>query len=405
MHSPPSFLEACWSVVIALAPWLLLGALVAGLLHVLLPPGFVNRQLSGRCSVLKAVLLGLPLPLCSCGVIPAALGLRRDGADRGATVGFLISTPQTGVDSILVSAAFLGWPFALFKVAAAAITGLLGGGLTQRQALGEVDERQDPAAQYQAPRTLPGMAEHSMSILRSIWHWIVLGVLISAAISCFVPSQSLSTLGSLGSMLAMLIIAVPLYVCATGSVPIAAALVASGMPTGSALVFLMAGPATNLATIGAVHKALGGRTLTLYLGTIISGSMAAGLLFDWLLPATLTPLGQHHHTVHWWELLSALLMCGLLARFAGEELQSWRRRKLNNAQPGQSLRISVEGMTCNGCRNRLEQALLNTAGVSDVAVVLEPGSAQVWGSLDETSLRKAIESAGYRALEMLSEPS
>ena len=117
-----SFLQATWSVLAELAPWLLFGALLAALLHVLLPRNLIRRQLSGYGGAVKAVVLGVPLPLCSCGVIPAGIGLKRTGASNGSAMGFLISTPQTGVDSILVSATFLGWPFALFKVAAAAVT-------------------------------------------------------------------------------------------------------------------------------------------------------------------------------------------------------------------------------------------------------------------------------------------
>ena len=122
-------IDAIWNILLELAPWLLLGAVVAGALHVILPANWMQRHLTGRGGVLKAVLVGIPLPLCSCGVIPVGLGLKRDGASNGAAVGFLISTPQTGVDSILVSASFLGWPFALFKVFAALVTGLIGGTL------------------------------------------------------------------------------------------------------------------------------------------------------------------------------------------------------------------------------------------------------------------------------------
>ena len=119
-----------WNVLLELAPWLLLGTAVASGIHVFLPEDFLKRQFSGSAGVLKAVSLGVPLPLCSCGVIPVGLGMKTSGASDGAVVGFLISTPQTGVDSILVSASFLGWPFAIFKLLSAAIMGLLGGGLT-----------------------------------------------------------------------------------------------------------------------------------------------------------------------------------------------------------------------------------------------------------------------------------
>ena len=118
-------LLSCWNTLCQLAPWLLLGMLLSGALHVFLPDGFVQRKFQGLGGILKAVVLGVPLPLCSCGVIPAGIGLKNQGASDGAAVGFLISTPQTGVDSVLVSASFFGWPFALFKVAAALITGFV----------------------------------------------------------------------------------------------------------------------------------------------------------------------------------------------------------------------------------------------------------------------------------------
>ena len=396
MHeASPTFLSETWSILLTLSPWLLLGALVAGLLHVLLPAGFIHRELSGRFSVLKAVTLGIPLPLCSCGVIPAALGLQRDGAGRGATVGFLISTPQTGVDSVLVSASFLGWPFALFKVAAAAITGLFGG--TLAGALGGAHEAplNEAASERQAPRSLRGLIEHTVSILRTIWHWIALGVIASAVITTWVPPDTLTGLGSLGSLLAVLAISIPLYVCATGSVPIAAALVASGLPTGSALVFLMAGPATNLATIGAVYRALGIRTLSIYLSTIVVGSLSAGLLFDSLLPTAISTMPHHQHGMRWWELGSTLILCSLTLWFALDELRSWLHKARAEASDTTSIEVSVDGMTCNGCRTGLEKALLNTPGVDAAVVILEPGSARVWGELDTKSLQQAIIKAGY----------
>lgn len=391
------FLVEAWGVMLSLAPWLLLGAVVAGLLHVALPAGFVHRELGGRLGVLKAVALGVPLPLCSCGVIPAALGLRRDGAGRGATVGFLISTPQTGVDSALVSASFLGWPFALFKIAAAAVTGIAGGYLAGAVSPGAVqgDEQQSP--DEQAERSLRGMASHSISILRTIWRWIAVGVLASAAISTWVPPGSLAGLGSMASMLAVLAVSVPLYVCATGSVPIAAALVAGGLPAGSALVFLMAGPATNVATIGAVYRALGGRTLAVYLGTIVVGSIAAGLLFDSLLPVGAVALPHHGNGPAWWELGSALLLTGVLACFALGELRTALTRAMTSRRTA-DLELAVEGMTCNNCRTRLETALLATPGVKSAVVVLEPGGASVWGDVDEQTVREAISEAGYTPL-------
>ncbi len=125
------FLLNLWQVFLDLSPSLLLGLLLAGMLHVYLPKGLIHRGMSrpNLTSALRASLVGVPMPLCSCGVVPAALALKNEGASKGATTSFLISTPQTGVDSLLVSASFLGWPFALFKLAAAFLTGLIGGSL------------------------------------------------------------------------------------------------------------------------------------------------------------------------------------------------------------------------------------------------------------------------------------
>ena len=168
------FVHAFWQVLLDLAPWLLLGALVAGVLHALLPPDFLNSHLSGGSGIFKAVGLGVPLPLCSCAVIPVGLGLKQGGASDGATVAFLISTPQTGIDSILVSASFLGWPFAIFKVASAAITGLLGGWWTDQR-----PHASRPVITIAAsPRTSAihrwaVLFQHSLALLRSIWRWLL----------------------------------------------------------------------------------------------------------------------------------------------------------------------------------------------------------------------------------------
>ena len=131
VFSISKFITGCWTTLCELSPWLLLGMLISGILHVVLPKSFVRRRFRGFGGVVKSVLLGVPLPLCSCGVIPAGIGLKNDGASDGAAVGFLISTPQTGIDSVLVSASFFGWPFAIFKMFAAAVTGILGGWLTE----------------------------------------------------------------------------------------------------------------------------------------------------------------------------------------------------------------------------------------------------------------------------------
>ena len=399
--------HSAWIILCQLSPWLLLGMLISGLLHVLLPTGFIHRKLRGPSGVLKAVALGVPLPLCSCGVVPAGIGLKRDGASDGASVGFLISTPQTGVDSIFISAAALGWPFALFKVVSAAVTGIVGGLLADavQPRTPKVADRQ-VAAGGDTDRSLRGMLDHALEILRSIWIWLVMGVLVSAAIESYVPNSvfaRIATWGSVPAALVALFISLPLYVCATASVPIAAALVNSGLPPGAALVFLMAGPATNVATIGAVYRTFGSRTLAVYLCTIVLGSIGFAITFDWLLLATTIEGPVHHHqNISWWQQVAATLLTVMIAWFALDDLRRWlrgRREKATGQGPG--FKISVSGMTCNNCVNRLEKTLHDTDGIDSAIVHLEPGQAIIHGTIDEDHLRQAIRQCGFRAEEVV----
>ncbi len=395
-------LAAISDTMFELSPWFLLGMAVAGVLHVVLPRDFIKQQLQGGWGVAKAVALGVPLPLCSCGVIPTGLGLKRDGASNGASLGFLISTPQTGVDSILVSASFLGWPFALFKVLAATITGLLGGWIADRIPADEATTNESEAARpadEDAPRGVRAMFAHSHDLLASIWRWLVFGVLVSALIDTFVPVGTLSVFADLGPIAAgvvVLLFSLPLYVCATASVPIAAAMVANGMPVGAALVFLMAGPATNVATIGAIYRGFGLRQLVLYLCVLIVGSIGFGALFD----VGIGSLGALEH-VHgeeqqtWWVVASTLLLGTLIARLAVVDLLRW----VQQYWPGRSseeVEVSVSGLSCGRCERKLEGALLGVDGVTSAVVTRNPDRAIVRGTIDRSKIDQAISAAGYR---------
>ncbi len=399
-----AMLDAMWAVLLELAPWLLLGAAAAGLLHVLLPDGFVRRHLGGRGDVVKAVALGVPLPLCSCGVIPAGLGLRRDGASRGATVGFLISTPQTGVDSTLVAASFFGWPFAVLKLATAAATGLVGGWLANALPVDEGEAAVEPAPPATVvDRSARGAVMHALEVLRSIWGWLVFGVVVSALIGVLVPPGTFEALTGGGmwlSLLAVLAVSIPLYVCATASVPIAAALVAGGFPPGAALVFLMAGPATNVATLGAVHRALGRRALAIYLVTIVAGSMLAALMFEGVLTGVTAHVHAHADHATPLAITAAMGLVGLIGWFAIDELRTrvQARRLQAGAAGHEVVALSVEGMTCGGCAGRLRKALIAEDGVEGATVDHEAGRAVVHGVVPEPRLRAVVREAGFRPI-------
>jgi len=335
-------IQSMWHILLELAPWLLLGVAVAGALHALLPADFMRRHLSGRWGVVKAAVIGVPLPLCSCSVIPVGLSLKKQGASNGASLAFLISTPQTGVDSILVSAGMLGLPFALFKMASAFIIGVVGGVLTDTFSAHAAPIDVAPVTcQVRESTRWRTMFVHSVMLLRMIWRWLVVGVVAAAAITYFVPPESLARLGANGGMWAMalaLVIGMPLYMCAVESVPIAAALVHGGFPAGAALVFLIAGPASNLATMGAVYRGLGRRAFAIYMATIAIGSLGCGWVFQSLVDFRgLHALGhaRQGHDIHaWWAIASAIALLALIAWFAAEELLTALRKPRTNQPAG-----------------------------------------------------------------------
>ncbi len=410
----PEMISASWQILCELAPWLLLGMLLSGLLHAFLPADFVRRKFHGVAGVIKAVLLGVPLPLCSCGVVPAGIGLKNQGASDGAAIGFLISTPRTGIDSILVSASFFGWPFAFFKMMVAAITGVVGGMISdfphKSDALGSSKFAPSIESIAPAPNTTVAYStsgpwwwkvwEHGFEILQSIWIWLVVGVLLSAIINVWLPPSwlaSISGLGLLPAMLLMLLVSVPMYVCATASVPIAAALVQGGLDPAAALVFLMAGPATNVATIGAIRNRFGNRTTMVYLMTLIIGSMLGAWLFSELVSADVTnkPIHLHHH-VNWFSQLCA----GILLLMIGQCIWEYFGRRhstvtLANEIGRPTAQIGVDGMHCQSCVIRLEKMLSRQKGVEVAQVDLNSETATVQGNFHLPNLHEAIRDAGF----------
>jgi len=399
-----SYAVEVWYVLVELAPPLLVGLLLAGFLHVLLPAGLIYQALNrpGFMSTFKAVVIGVPLPLCSCSVVPTALGLKREGASNGATTGFLISTPSTGVDSILVSIAFLGWPFAVFKVFAAFATGIIGGLIADKvvpeQAVGIAAE-QIPDGKVGHHGPLVEVVRYAIvDLYGAIDRWIILGILLAAAINIVLPSnffQDIHWAQGLAGMLLMLIVAIPLYVCTTGSVPVAAAFIAAGMPLGAALVFLMAGPATNMATIGAVYRALGGHLLMVYIGTGIVMSIGFGLGFDFIL-SDVSGKPIHRHEQGWFGSASALLVVAVTAYL---NVRRYRNRGLSKRHKdmGMWLTLQVEGMSCQHCLASVKKTLESIEGVESAIPNLDSGSVMIKGNgLDRNQLSAAVHQAGYK---------
>ncbi len=289
-----------WTVLCEMSPYLLFGFVVAGVLSVLVSPQLVERHLGGRglWPVLKASAFGVPLPLCSCGVIPVSASLRRHGASKGATTAFLISTPQTGADSIFVTFSLLGWVYAMFRPIVALVGGVVGGGVAElidpdKSADGEqVEVCQDECCTANEGGWLGRMLRYGFVVLpRDIGKTLLVGLVVAALLSAIVPENffhdQLAGImsGHILGMLIMMGLGIPVYVCATASVPVAAVLVGAGVSPGTALVFLMTGPATNAAALATIWKIMGKRTALCYLVTVAVMALASGLLLDYVFEA------------------------------------------------------------------------------------------------------------------------
>jgi len=290
-----SLVKDFWFTVADMSPFLLFGFFVAGLLSVLVTRTFVETHLggSGLWPLIKASLFGIPLPLCSCGVIPVAMSLHNHGASKGSAISFLISTPQTGVDSLFVTFSLLGPVFAIFRPIAAFFNGILGGGFTnilsRLSGVGTVIQNKCQEecciGEPKRNRIKRGFKYGFYTLPRDIGKSMLLGLVIAALISVVVPDDYFAgKLGhSLVSMLVMVLVGVPVYVCATASVPIAAALIIKGISPGAALVFLMTGPATNAASFITIWKGLGKITAFTYLTSVIGCALASGLFLDYII--------------------------------------------------------------------------------------------------------------------------
>ena len=390
-----------------MAPYLLLGFLLAGVIHAYVPRRLYARYLSQPDfrSVALAALFGVPLPLCSCGVIPTAMSLRREGASKGAVTSFLIATPQTGVDSIVATYSVLGLPFAVIRPVVALVTALAGGWTVNRLTRSETDGIL-PAAEggevrRSGSRFVEALRYGFVDMIQDIGRWLVLGLLVAGLITILVPDNFFASFADkpLLNMAVVLLFSIPMYLCATGSIPIAAALMLKGLSPGAALVLLMAGPATNTASILVIGKVLGRRTLAAYLGAIVAGAVGFGLAIDYLLPAAwFFPSGAVHAACHgkagysWVEVASSALLAALLAYAL---MKRFIHRKNDTSMTKQIYRVG--GMSCNHCKMSVEKGLGGLDGVTTAEVSLDDKNCKITTTVDPASLpiEKTITDLGF----------
>ena len=399
-----------------MAPYILLGFLIAGILHSFVPADTFARHLSGRGwkSVVKAAAVGVPLPLCSCGVLPTAIAMRRGGASKAASTSFLIATPQTGVDSIAATASLLGPAFAVVRPFAALVTSLFGGiavGVTEgKEPESSVTVVESACAVPDAIQPKRSFGRKCADALRygfidltgSIGGWLVVGLVIAALITVFVPADALAVVGNkpILAMIAVLIVAIPMYVCATGSIPIALSLMLKGLSPGTALVLLMAGPAANFASFALISREMGRKTAFVYLASIVVGAMAFGLAIDYLLPASWFDISAKaaHASCHPSSLgvfpltCAAVLSILLLYTF----IRNHFKRTITTTSDMTQV-YNIEGMNCPHCQAAVTKAIAGVAGVENVEVSLSGKSATVEGSPSAEAVMAAVRAAGFNA--------
>jgi uncharacterized membrane protein YraQ (UPF0718 family)/copper chaperone CopZ len=397
-----------------MSPYLMLGFFFAGLLRVVFPREVITRYMGqgNLKSAVNASLLGVPMPLCSCGVLPTGIGFYKNGASRGSTVSFLISTPQTGVDSILATYALLGLPFAVIRPVVAMVTGVFGGALGNMVDRNGRSEGERPREEEAHPRNLKEMFRYGfVELVQDISKWLIIGILFAALLSVVIPDDFFTEhiSNEYLAMLLMLLASVPLYICATGSIPIAAVLLMKGLSPGAALVLLMAGPATNVATMAVIGNALGRKTLWVYLASIVGGALLFGILInewlprEWIMGALPSGMheGMHEHVTGWFKwAMSGLLVLVMIHGYIQRGL-SRKKEKLKNRNKTQEMKsnihvFKVEGMTCSHCKASVERGL---GGLSQVhGVVADPGKNRVTveaEAIDDDRIKSTVEELGY----------
>ena len=380
----------------AMAPYLLLGMFIAGILHAFLGQSFITRHLGGNgfISILKATLFGIPLPICSCGVIPVAASLKKEGANKSATLSFLVSTPTTGIDSIFATYSLMGPLFAIFRPLAAFISGITIGTLNflfnrEKKKTTVVHRHPSLPSNFKIKEVFRyGFVE----LAEDIGKWLLIGVIIGGTLTVVIPEDLLTGYFSHPFLhfLIILVLAIPLYVCATGSIPIAAALIGKGFSPGAALVFLIAGPATNTVTLSFVYSKLGKRAFYLYLASIITVSVLAGWFFNLFWKALggnielISPQGEQ--LPYPLRILSGTIL--LLFIIKGFLKTKKEIKKMD-------YELYVSDITCKHCQMTIENKLKQLPGVNQVAVNVEEKTVGVDGEISLEEIEEAIREVGY----------
>lgn len=393
-----------WNLFEEMSIWLLLGFVMAGFFHVFISKQFVIRHLSasGFKSVLKAAFIGVPLPLCSCGVIPVAAELKKRGASRASTLSFLTSTPSTGVDSILATYALLGPFFAILRPVFALVLGLVAGCFTSKSTdlpSDEVREVHNPNSSL-LTKLKSAISYGLVDLIDDLRKWLIIGVLVGGAISAFIPQEFFEDPRvQQYSYLSVFLIAIPLYVCATSSIPIAASLVLKGLSPGAAFIFLTVGPATNTATLSFILGSMGKKVAAVYVMSIAACSFGFAYVLDTffleLMHSSFKSFGHEHYNPWWYTLSGAILLVLMVQKYIYKK-KIEQEPEVVKCDPSVCRVLEVSSMTCMGCVRSIEKILSKVKGLDRYDVQLTKKRVLLWGDFVEDDVIAPLVQQNYQ---------
>ena len=409
----PIILEM-WGICLEMAPFLILGFVFSGIISVFIDDNLVYKQIGQKkfSSIFKSTLMGIPLPLCSCGVIPVAATLKDYGASKGATTSFLVSTPQTGIDSIFLTYGMLGPVFAIFRPAAAFLSGLFCGIVVNsfdqdehKRHLINNQPRLDDTSIFEKIKL--GLEYGFITLPKDIVVPLFQGLLIAALIGYFIPPDFIASFLSSSSFLEyfiMLLVSLPLYVCATASIPIALVLFMKGVSPGAVFVFLMAGPATNASSIAVIGNIMGKKILYIYIFLIALTAVFFGIFFDIFLQVDSGILSKHvhdHNHENTFYIILAILFGVIMANAYVSKLKGgitkMKEPETTNGIQTESLDFIVAGMTCSHCKDSVESSIKSFDNIEEALVNLKSGKVRIIGSnFDLLKIKEKIESRGFK---------
>jgi uncharacterized membrane protein YraQ (UPF0718 family)/copper chaperone CopZ len=420
-------LSLIWVLFLEMAPYIMLGLLFVAFLNFFINKEFIIKH-SGKnnfASTFKAALFGIPLPLCSCGVIPTTVYLAKNGASKGSVLSFLIATPQTGFDSIIATYGMMGPVIAIYRPIAAFFMGIIGGTFGQFIKSPEFDREQTKSSMKfelnQFKQKIPLKEKIKKTINYSFVEFVddisvqfIIGLFIAGLITYFIPDGFFLDKGfnnGLSGMLIILAVGIPMYVCATASIPIAISLIMKGFSPGVAFVFLAAGPATNAASITILYKSIGKNLTIAYILTISVLSILFGIILDWIFKwLSIDPMTQiahiHEHSIHSTPLINIIIslifaVLLILSIYRKTISKYFKKEKGKEMSEDKFIKLNIEGMTCNHCVANVKKVIENTPGVEEFEVSLSDNSALVKGDVNIQNLTKSIEDIGYKVSKVL----